>query len=69
MRHQRGWFARFGTPRLVALGAVAVLTLAACGGSTTGTTKTPAGQSPTPTTAVPGQSPPTSTASNGGGYY
>ena len=58
MRYQRGRFVRFSKPRLVALGAVAVLTLAACGGSTTGTTRTPGGQSPTPTTA-----------SSGGGYY
>ena len=59
MRHQRKQFVRFSKPRLVALGAVAVLTLAACGGSTTGTTRTPGGQSPTPTTA----------SSGGGGYY
>jgi hypothetical protein len=69
MRNHRQRFVRFGTARLVASGAVLVLTLAACGGSTTGRTNTPAGQSPTPTTTVSGQTPPASTASNGGGYY
>ena len=50
MRHHRQEFVRCSKSRLVALGAVAVLTLAACG-SASGAPKTPAGQSPTPTTA------------------
>jgi ABC-type phosphate transport system substrate-binding protein len=49
MRHHRQEFVRCRN-RLVALGAVAALTLAACG-SASGAPKTPAGQSPTPTTA------------------
>jgi hypothetical protein len=69
MRNHHQRFVRFSTARLVASGAVLVLTLAACGGSTTGTPNTPAGQPPTPTTAVPGQSPTPTTASSGGGYY
>ena len=50
MRHHRQEFVRFSKSRLVAFGAVAVLTLAACG-SASGAPKTPAGQSPTPTSA------------------
>ncbi len=51
MRHHRQRFVRFSKSRLVAFGAVAVLTLAACG-SASGTSKTIPGQSPmTPTTA------------------
>jgi ABC-type glycerol-3-phosphate transport system substrate-binding protein len=53
MRHDRQRSVRFRKSRLVAVGAVAVLTLAACG-SAGGTSKTPAGQSPTVTTAASG---------------
>jgi hypothetical protein len=57
MRHHRQQSVRFRKSRLVAVGAVAVLTLAACG-SASGTPKT-----------VPGQSPPPTTTSNGGYGY
>ena len=67
MRHHRGRFVRLTVPRRVGLGVVLVLALGACGGSTTGTTNTPAGQPPAAT--VPGQSPATTVASNSGGYY
>jgi ABC-type glycerol-3-phosphate transport system substrate-binding protein len=50
MRHHCQRFVRFSRVRLVAVGAVAVLTLAACG-SASGTSKTTPGQSPTQTTA------------------
>lgn len=57
MRHHRQQSVRFRKSRLVAVGAVAVLTLAACG-SASGTPKT-----------VPGQSPPPTTTSSGGYGY
>jgi ABC-type glycerol-3-phosphate transport system substrate-binding protein len=50
MRHQRKRVVRFSKPRLIALGMVATLALAACG-SASGTSKTVPGQSPAVTTA------------------
>jgi hypothetical protein len=56
MRHHRKRVVRFSKSRLIALGAVATLALAACG-SASGTPKT-----------VPGQSPAATTAPSSGGY-
>jgi len=61
MRHHRAPFERLTIPRMVGLGVALVLTLGACGGSTSGTGNTPAGQPPA--------APATTVASNSGGYY